>query len=90
MRRRDFITLFVGEAATRPFEARSEGSQPIIGFLGASNPAGAGPWVSAFADRIDPKALSLLARFGHGATPDLCPLSGGTAEVGLWSRQVCV
>jgi putative tryptophan/tyrosine transport system substrate-binding protein len=53
MRRREFISLVGGGAAVWPIAARAQPSKkPTVGFLGASTPATAEPWVVAFAQRL--------------------------------------
>ena len=54
MRRREFISLIGGIATAWPLAARAQqpSKMPIVGFLGASTPAGAGLWVAAFAQRL--------------------------------------
>ena len=47
MRRREFITLLGGAAAT-PFSACAQTSMPLIGFLGVSSPGLAAPFTAAF------------------------------------------
>src|SRR5712675_1307760 len=53
MQRREFMALVSGAAAAWPVAARAQPSKkPTVGFLGASTPAAAGPWVAAFAQRL--------------------------------------
>jgi len=52
MRRREFVALFFGAAATWPAATYSQtGKLPTVGFLGASA-SGFAPWAAAFAARL--------------------------------------
>lgn len=53
MKRREFITLIAGTAAW-PIAARAQqsGKLPVIGYLGASSPPEAAPWIAAFEQRL--------------------------------------
>src|SRR5215467_13491859 len=53
MRRREFITLLSGAAATWPLAARAQQSKlPTIGFLGSGTAATQSQWTGAFVQRL--------------------------------------
>src|SRR5262245_25506599 len=74
MRRRDFITLLGGAAATWPLAARAQqsGKLPIVGFLGATTPAGGGQLLAAFVQRlrelgwVDGRNVAIEVRWAEG------------------------
>lgn len=75
MRRREFITLVSGVAATWPLAVRSQqaGKMPTIGFLGADASAFS-PWTSAFVARlrelgwIEGSTIAIEYRWSQGRT----------------------
>jgi putative ABC transport system substrate-binding protein len=76
MRRREFIMLLGGAAASSawPLAARAQqaGKLPTIGFLGVSTPAAASQWVTAFVQRlrelgwIEGRTVSIEYRWAEG------------------------
>jgi putative tryptophan/tyrosine transport system substrate-binding protein len=73
MRRREFITLIAGAAATWPrtTSAQQTGKPPIVGFLGASA-SGFAPWAAAFAARmrelgwVEGRTIAIEYRWSEG------------------------
>ena len=74
MRRRDFITLLGGSAATWPVAASAQqpAKLPTIGFLGSSTPLAMSQWVAAFVQRlrelgwIDGRTIVIEYRWAEG------------------------
>jgi ABC-type uncharacterized transport system substrate-binding protein len=74
IRRRDFITLLGGAAATWPLAARAQqaAKRPTIGYLGSSTEAAQSRWLSAFAQRlgqlgwIDGRTVAIEYRWAEG------------------------
>ena len=74
MRRRDFITLLGGAAASWPLTARAQqaGKLPTIGFLVAGTPTSHGQWVAAFVQRlrelgwIEGRTITIEYRWAEG------------------------
>jgi putative ABC transport system substrate-binding protein len=72
MRRREFITLLGGAAATWPLLARAQtpGKVPTIGVLGSASSQG--PWVAAFVQRlrelgwVDGRTIAIEYRWAEG------------------------
>jgi putative ABC transport system substrate-binding protein len=73
LRRRDFVALLCGSAAASPLAARAQPRKsPTVGFLGASTPVAAGPWVAAFSQRLrelgwtEGRTIAIEYRFAEG------------------------
>jgi putative ABC transport system substrate-binding protein len=52
MRRREFIRLIVGAAASSPFAARAQGPTPVIGFLSSQSSSSYAPLLAAFREGL--------------------------------------
>jgi putative ABC transport system substrate-binding protein len=76
MKRRAFMTLVGGAAASVPFAARAQqaGKIPTIGFLGAATPAAWSAWTAGFVGRlgelgwIEGKTVAIEYRWAEGRT----------------------
>jgi putative ABC transport system substrate-binding protein len=73
MRRREFITLLSGAAATWPLSVQAQQPEmPVIGFLGASTPSSWAPWTAAFLQGlkehgwIDGRTVKIEYRWAEG------------------------
>src|SRR5262245_14454779 len=74
MKRREFITVLGGAAASWPLAARAQqpGKLPTIGFLGAGRLSSWSPWVAAFVRRlgelgwIDGRTIAIEYRWAQG------------------------
>jgi ABC-type uncharacterized transport system substrate-binding protein len=74
MKRRAFITLLGGAAATWPLAASAQqpAKLPTIGFLGANTPSAESQWVAAFMQRlrelgwIEGRTVAIEYRWGEG------------------------
>jgi putative tryptophan/tyrosine transport system substrate-binding protein len=76
MRRREFITLLGGAAASWPLAASAAKGEklPTIGFLGQSTRSAASEWVAAFVERlheigwIEGRTVTIEYRWGEGSS----------------------
>src|SRR5579864_9420177 len=74
MRRREFITLLGGAAASWPMAAGAQQTPrlPTIGFLGATTPSAQSQWTGAFVQRlrdlgwIEGRTITIEYRWGEG------------------------
>ena len=72
MRRREFFVVLGGAAAAWPLAAHAQSTGKIVGTLGAATPAGWGPMVASFEERlrelgwIDGRTITLVYRWAEG------------------------
>ena len=82
MRRREFITLVGGTAATWPLAARAQqpGKPPTVGFLGQSTPLGESERAAAFAQRlrelgwVEGRTIAIEYRWAEGRNDSLAEI----------------
>jgi hypothetical protein len=75
VKRRQFISLIGGAAASWPLAARAQqpATLPTVGFLGAATPAVASPWLAAFVQRlrelgwVEGRNVTIEVRWAEGA-----------------------
>ena len=83
MRRRQFITIFGGAAASWPLAAHAQRSArlPTIGYLGSSTAVAQSPWVAAFVQRlrelgwIESRTIAIEYRWAEGRTERFAELA---------------
>jgi len=83
MRRREFITLVGGTAATWPLAARAQqpGKPPTVGFLGQSTPLGESERAAAFAQRlrelgwVEGRTIAIEYRWAEGRNDSLAEIA---------------
>jgi len=83
VRRREFITLLGGAAATWPLAARAQHSAkpPTIGFLGAGTASAMSQWTAAFVQRlrelgwVEDRTIAIHYRWAEGRTERLAEIA---------------
>src|SRR5450631_2681489 len=83
MKRREFITLIGGAAATWPLAARAQqaGKQPTIGFLGGGTSSAQSLWTAAFEQRlrelgwIEGRTIAIEYRWAEGRSDHLADIA---------------
>ena len=83
MRRREFITLLGGVAATWPVAVRAQqlGKLPTVGFLGQSTPLGESERAAAFAQRlrelgwVEGRTIAIEYRWAEGRNDYLADIA---------------
>jgi putative ABC transport system substrate-binding protein len=83
MRRRDFIALLGGAAATWPLAARAQQAAkvPTIGFLGAGTASAMSQWTAAFVQRlrelgwVEDRTIAIHYRWAEGHTERLAEIA---------------
>jgi len=93
VKRREFITLLGGAAATWPFAARAQqgGKPSIIGLLGSGTPAAQSQWTAAFVLRelgwTEGRNVAIEYRWGEGRTERFAELQASSHKPAAVDHQ---
>ena len=89
MRRREFIKIIAGSAATWPINARAQQAVPVLGFLGFTSPEAFSREVAAFhrglgeAGYVEGRNVTIVYRWAGGQFDQLAPLATELVRLGV-------
>jgi putative ABC transport system substrate-binding protein len=96
MKRREFITLVGGAAASVPFAARAQqAAMPVIGFLRMTSAADSAHLAAAFRQGlresgfIEGQNVAIEYRYAENHRDRAPAASGGSTDLDHWRFEVC-